>query len=547
MTAMTEFLGETEEMLERIGINLLLVEKNSFSSETLNTIYRDIHTIKGSAQLFSCPQMSQIAHAMETCLDPVRDGAVLPSPEFIDALYVGIDILKKLAEGLSKNKVEPLMTKELQNAIPRIADIAAQNISGVSQIICNDLPAPPDEVIAIEKIQTVPEKAAPTLSLIEPTQATSKTSEASTDAIRVQVGLLDNLMNLVGELVLIRNQVVQYTAATSGQDDFNNMAQRLNVVTSELQAEVMKTRMQPIGNILSKFQRIVRDLSRELGKEIELKLEGTETELDKTLVEAVKDPLTHILRNAVDHAIESPAERREAGKSIKGQILVRSFQEGGQVVIEVIDDGRGLSRKRIGHKAVEKELVTAENLEKMSDRDVINFIFLPGFSTAEKISTISGRGVGMDVVRANIEKIGGVVDVSSIEGKGASMRLKIPLTLAIVPALIVKSGQERFAIPQLKLVELVRIENNESSANTIQMLQGQPVCRFRDKLLPLVALDQLLQLRPVKATEMDEVTNIVVLNADVGDFGLLVDSIEDSTDIVVKPLNSFQAIFLQHT
>lgn len=565
-----EMLAEVDEMLERIVTGLAQVEKSEHTSDLLNSIYRDMHTIKGSAQLFGCEQISQLAHAMETCLDPVRRGDVVLSGTLVDALYLGIDLIRKLVEGLKHDHREIDVQQEILHLIPALADIVSGMVAPLTSPL-KDVPGLPEdtasEVAAISLVTAAADRSEniqPANQIYSPVKGSvsmqhdsqSETdrqgdaqqkanAKAAGESIRVQVGLLDSLMNLVGELVLIRNQVIQYTNLKAEEPEFVNLSQRLNIVTTELQNEVMKTRMQPIGNILSKFHRIVRDVSRELGKEIELTLEGTETELDKTLIEAVKDPLTHIVRNSVDHGIEMPNARREAGKTAVGQILLRSFHEGGQVVVEVVDDGAGLNRKRIGEKAVSKGLVTKEALEKMSDREVNHLIFLPGFSTAEKVTNISGRGVGMDVVRTNIEKIGGVVDINSTEGSGMTIRLKIPLTLAIVPALIVQSGTHRFAIPQVKLVELVRIENiDNGSGNEIQLLQGQPVFRLRGSLLPLVSLNELLGMNGKVVSDISEYrrtggTNIAVLNADSGQFGLIVDSIEDSTDIVVKPLSAF--------
>ncbi|MCX6110420.1 MAG: chemotaxis protein CheW [Proteobacteria bacterium] len=386
-----------------------------------------------------------------------------------------------------------------------------------------------------------PISTAPLDSKSSPPGGAAPTGDPTTDTIRVQVVLLDKLMNLAGELVLIRNQVVQH-ASTAGQSgDFLNLAQRLSILTSELQSEVMKARMQPIGNILTKLSRIVRDGARDLNKSIDVHIEGAETELDKTLIESIKDPLTHLVRNAVDHGIELPEERKKAGKPETGSLKVQAYHEGGQVIVEISDDGQGLKRAKIGAKAVERGLITAQALETMSDRDVHQLIFAPGLSTADKVSSLSGRGVGMDVVRTNIEKIGGVVDLVSTEGVGTTIRLKIPLTLAIIPALIVRAGGERFAIPQIKLVELVRVEPaDDGSGPHIEMLQGQPVFRLRGELLPLICLNETLQeATPRDAASFKQVTNIVVLNADKSLFGLIVDEIEDSIDIVVKPLSNF--------
>ncbi len=381
--------------------------------------------------------------------------------------------------------------------------------------------------------------------------------EVQSETIRVQVALLDNLMNLVGELVLIRNQLLQHTKVNDSDSEFDKMSQRLNILTAELQNEVMKTRMQPVGNVLNKFTRVVREMGRELGKKIELNIYGSETELDKTIIEAVKDPLTHIIRNAVDHGIELPADRKALGKHDTGRLNIKAHHESGQVIIEMSDDGRGLDPKAIGSSAVHKGLITADALAKMTDREIQFLIFAPGFSTAAAVSSLSGRGVGMDVVKTNVERIGGMVDLASRPGTGTTIKLKIPLTLAIVPALIVKALNQRFAIPQSKLVELVRIDRSDSKSEKIEVLQGSPVLRLRGKILPLLNLSEVLTRKIQESQEGQEghdrqqnkemkinpfavdFVNIVILNADSFQFGLVVDAVEDTADIVVKSLSSF--------
>jgi two-component system chemotaxis sensor kinase CheA len=369
-----------------------------------------------------------------------------------------------------------------------------------------------------------------TLSPPDQDLAEHRELDVSHSSIRVDVGLLDKVMNLVGELVLARNQILQFT---SGQADtaFVNASQRLNLVTTELQEGVMKTRMQPVGKIWNKFPRVVRDLAAGCGKEVVLDMEGASTELDKTVLEAIKDPLTHIIRNAVDHGIESPEARAAAGKSPTGHIRLRAFHEGGKVNLEILDDGAGIPLERVKQKAIEQGLVTSSRAAQMAEREILNLIFLPGLSTAGKVSDISGRGVGMDVVKTNIEKIGGTVDIQSVPGQGTTFRIKIPLTLAIIPALIVSSGGDRFAIPQANLLELVRLEGNGSAA--IEMVSGAPVYRLRGSLLPLVYLNR--ELKKYSAVS-EQATNIVVLQADDRSFGLVVDEINDTEEIVVKPL-----------
>jgi two-component system chemotaxis sensor kinase CheA len=360
----------------------------------------------------------------------------------------------------------------------------------------------------------------------------SRSQETEADTIRVGVNVLDKLMTLVGELVLARNQLLQFSN-NSGDAGFQAISQRMNLIATELQEEVMKTRMQPIGNIWSKFPRTVRDVAVGCGKEVRIEMEGKETELDKTIIEAIKDPLTHLVRNAVDHGIETPEARVRAGKDPSGRLTLRAFHEGGQVNIEISDDGAGLDVARIRKKAVERGMITAESAARMQDRDIFNLIFLAGLSTAEKVTNVSGRGVGMDVVKTNIEKIGGTVDVQSAPGRGTTVRVRIPLTLAIIPALIVTCGENRFAIPQVALLELVSLDGRETSGG-IETVHGAPVCRLRGRLLPLVYLSRELQLAEMRASS--EVVNVVVLRADDRQFGLVVDGIHDTEEIVVKPL-----------
>ncbi len=310
----------------------------------------------------------------------------------------------------------------------------------------------------------------------------------------------------------------------------------MNLIAAELQEEVMKTRMQPIGNIWSQFPRTVRDVAHGCGKEVGIEMEGEKTELDKTIIEAIKDPLTHLVRNSVDHGIELPQDRAKAGKGRVGRLILRAFHEGGQVNIEISDDGAGLNAERIRQKAVERSVIGPEQAARMTEREIYNLIFLPGFSTAEKVTNVSGRGVGMDVVKTNVERIGGNVDVQSTRGQGTTVRVKIPLTLAIIPALVVTCGGERYAIPQVSLLELVRLEADRV-ATGIELVHGAPVYRLRGQLLPLVYLSRELKLDvDTKSTQTDGAVNIVVLQADERQFGLVVDQINDTEEIVVKPL-----------
>ena len=358
--------------------------------------------------------------------------------------------------------------------------------------------------------------------------AAKQKSSAADSTIRVDVAVLDTLMNLVGELVLSRNQIIQLAGSDDNQE-FVAPAQRLNLITSELQEGVMKTRMQPIGNVWNKFPRVVRDLAHQFDKQIRLEMEGKDTELDRTILEAIKDPLTHMVRNTADHGIESPEARVAAGKEPEGVLRLSATHEGGQVNIEISDDGAGIDAAFMRSKCVEKGLISQEEADRLSDSEAVQLIFRPGFSTAQKVSNVSGRGVGMDVVRTNIERIGGSVDIKTALGQGTTFKIKIPLTLAIIPAIVVNCDGNRYAIPQLSLQELVRLDE----AQRIENVHGAPVYRLRDKLLPIVDLREQLEAEPVDRADG---TNIVVLQADGHPFGLVVDAIEDTEEIVVKPL-----------
>jgi two-component system chemotaxis sensor kinase CheA len=367
------------------------------------------------------------------------------------------------------------------------------------------------------------------------------TSAISSGNIRVDVGLLDRLMNLVGELVLARNQILQH-ASSRGDLALMGTSRRLDLITTELQEGVMKTRMQPIGNIWSTLPRVVRDLSLICGKQVRVEMEGNETELDRTIIESIKDPLTHLVRNAVDHGIEAPEERVRRGKSAAGCLRLRAFHESGQVIIEIADDGAGLDVDRITRRALERGIITREQSARRSDHELMQLIFLPGFSTAEKVTNVSGRGVGMDVVRTNIEKIGGTIEMTTRPGQGTSFKVKIPLTLAIIPALIVSAGGESFAIPQVNLLELVRLERDQAR-RAIETIRGAAIFRLRGDLLPLVRLDQMLGLGDAnrgtgggRMLDQFDAVNIVVLQTDGRRFGLVVDAINDTEEIVVKPL-----------
>jgi two-component system, chemotaxis family, sensor kinase CheA len=523
-----EFLVESTEGLDRMDRDLVELEKSPESRELLGSIFRAIHTVKGTSGVLGFPGLESVAHVGENLLSLMRDGKLRLTPEITSALLAMCDALRALLADIESTGQET--PRDFSQVKARLSALAKTS-SG--ETVTEELVGPALNTTAAEHAAfSNPEPGQP------PEDTAAKQGEpralnAAGSNIRVDVGLLDKVMNLVGELVLARNQVLQFTA-TQNDAVFLSTAQRLNLVTTELQEAVMKTRMQPIGNVWNKFPRLVRDLAMSCGRQVRIELEGSETELDKTIIEAIKDPLTHVVRNAIDHGIEPPEVRLAARKPAEGRLLLRAFHEGGHVNIEITDDGAGIDTGKVKQKALSRGLAPADQLAVMSPRELLELIFLPGFSTAEKVTNVSGRGVGMDVVKTNVEKIGGTVDVASQSGQGTTLKIKIPLTLAIIPALMVTSSGERFAIPQISLVELVRLEG-EDCGRLIESIHGAPVYRLRGSLLPLVFLNRELGLGK-DGDQVNEAVNMVVLQADGRQFGLVVDEINDTEEIVVKPL-----------
>jgi two-component system chemotaxis sensor kinase CheA len=578
-----DFLIESNENLDRLDQELVKLESEPTSKELLGSVFRTIHTIKGSCGFLGFARLEKLAHAGESLLSRLRDGKLNLNAEITSGLLAMVDAVRRMLAAIQASGQDG--EEDYASLIEQLASLQGDQ-AAAAQVVKSAMPSgalpspePLPEVGAPAKTEIVssvpqtrpfeidlksepmppappniadetPERSLPTRNevvhtegvariedLAAPEQAVeSHSPQATMETIRVGVTLLDRLMNLVGELVLARNQLLQFSNSTQDAG-FQAVSQRMNLIATELQEEVMKTRMQPIGNIWNKFPRTVRDLARSCGKEVRLVMEGQDTELDRTIIEAIKDPLTHLVRNSMDHGIEDPETRKRGGKDPTGILTLRAFHEGGQVNIEISDDGAGLNGDRIRLKAIERGLIPAQQAARMPDRDVFNLIFLPGFSTAEKITNVSGRGVGMDVVKTNVEKIGGTVDVQSTPGRGTTVRVKIPLTLAIIPALIATCGGERFAIPQVSLSELVRLDAEENGKG-IELVHGAPVYRLRGRLLPLVYLQRELGLKTAAGNDpaREGVINIVVLQADEQQFGLIVDEITDTEEIVVKPL-----------
>jgi len=517
-----EFLIETNENLGRLDQEMVLLEQRPKDAVLLASIFRVIHTLKGTCGFLSFTAIEGVTHHAETILGQIRTGERDLTPELVSLVLETVDVVKAELAAIERTNKESGATYD--RLVRRLEAAAAFS------------PAPAVAAVAPAVAAVAPAVAAvaPAVEAVSPeVPGAVKNSTVADSTIRVDVGLLDKLMNLVGELVLARNQVLQFTSRLENAS-LTATSQRLNLITSELQEGVMKTRMQPIGVVWNKLPRVVRDLSSQCGKQVSLEMDGAGTELDKTIIEAIKDPLTHIVRNACDHGIEAPDLRIRAGKPAQGRLMLRAFHEGGNVNIEIADDGSGIDAQRVKAKAVQQGLIREEQAERMTERELANLVFLPGFSTAREVTSISGRGVGMDVVKTNIEKIGGTVDVVSRRGLGTTIRIKIPLTLAIIPGLVVSVRQERFVIPQTSLLELVRIEGEESR-RLIEWVGTTPLYRRRGLLLPLAFLDHVLQLDG-GVTEVPDVLNIVVLQAEDRQFGLVVDRVNDTQEIVVKPL-----------
>jgi two-component system chemotaxis sensor kinase CheA len=529
--ATKEFLVESHENLDQIDTDLVGLEKAAAPGEALGRIFRTLHTIKGSCSFLGFPHLEAVAHAGENLLGKLRSGQVHLSAPVTEALLRMVDAIRKMLVGIESmghdEEANEQDLVELLNGLAREEEVLGTVVAGPGEKGLVVGPASLDFNLSEDV-------AAPAAAPADAEAATTADGSAVYDAsVRIHVDLLDKLMTIAGEIVLARNQILQYSQQ-QGDPSFQNTCRQLNLITTELQEHVMKTRLQPIGNVWNRFPRLVRDTARACGKQVRLEEEGSETELDKTLIEAIRDPLTHLVRNAIDHGIEAGGQRRAAGKEEQGCVRLRAFHEGGQVNVEVSDDGAGIEPERVKHRAIEQRLITAEQAAGMSTQSVLGLIFLPGFSTAPAVTTLSGRGVGMDVVKTNIEKIGGSVDVHSTVGQGTTVRIRIPLTLAIIKVLVVTSAGDRYAIPQVSIVELVRVEG-EKARRGIQRVHGVLVYRYRDRLLPLVDLNQVLRVG-ADGAGADEAANVVVLQAADRQFGLVVDRINDTQEIVVKPL-----------
>ena len=521
-----EFLAESQEGLDRMERCVTELEKRPGDAELLGEIFRAVHTIKGTTGFLGFDRLEKLAHAGEHLLGALRDGRLKVSSELISGLLRLLDGLRAILALIEETGGEGTRVSDEDGEL--IAELATFNGHGLPGV----LPPRASSEIALGDAESMRVTESAAEPLHPPATPGEKVAGGSDKTIRIDVAVLNRMMNLVGELVLTRNQMLQSGVEAA---NFPELARRLDSVTADLRETVMQARMQPVGNLFGKFPRLVRDLARICGRAVRVELSGQETGLDKSLLEAIKDPLTHAVRNAVDHGIEAPAERVLAGKPAEGCVWLKAFHQSGSVVIEVSDDGAGIPMERVLKKAIERNLVTADEAAGMSEREALQLIFLPGFSTAAAVTTVSGRGVGMDVVRANVEKVGGSVEVESRRGEGTTLRLRVPLTLAIVPSLVVKSGGQSFALPQSALVELVDIPRRELDG-AMQRIGSSEVYRLRERLLPVVWLDRLLGLK-ADSPETQKGHYMAVLEAEGCRFGLVVDDLMSPEEIVVKPLS----------
>ncbi|MBD0388350.1 MAG: chemotaxis protein CheA, partial [Nostoc sp. C3-bin3] len=507
------FLVESYENLNQIEGDIIELEKTSANGEALVRIYRSLHTLKGNCGFLPFPNLESLAHAGENLLSCLRDRQLAITPEIISILLQTVDGIRQILSQIQATKQDGDVYDGL-----RLRDYSALIATLTRLSETKQTPKPSQSSVNIQTPQkdTAASESVEALNH-ELTEISTTTSESA--YIRVNVNLLDQMMNLVGELVLARNQIIGFSTKFK-DNSFAATCQHLSLLTAELQEGVMKTRLQPISSIWQKFPRVTRDLAIASGKEVEVEMEGAETELDKSIIETIKDPLTHLVRNCIDHGIELPDERVACGKPSLGRLFLRAFHESGKVNIEIGDDGRGLNLERLKGRAQQLGLVNAVQATTMSESEVMNLIFLSGFSTAEQVTHLSGRGVGMDIVKSNIEKINGTIEIYSQQGQGTTFKIKIPLTLAIIPALIVTSGGNRYAIPQASLQELVRLE----ALNSIEILYDVPVYRLRGNLVPLIYLNEVLQQDSVSNLET---LSLVIVQVDNYRFGLVVDTIED--------------------
>lgn len=546
-----EFIDETIEGLSSLDNDLVRLELDPSQTGLLDNAFRVMHTIKGTCGFIGLPRLEKIAHAAENLMDKFRSGQMPITEQSMTVLFMSVDRVRYIVTEIQKLSKEPEGDDKdiiaLIEAVVNGTQTAPAPIGDMAEEAAIEAAPPAEEVET-----PAPKPAAKAEPAPAPKPAATATQEKSSEYIRVHMDVLEELVSKASELILTRNQLMQLMPVDdeSGvKTPFNHLCR----LVSELQDGVMKARMQPISEVTSKFPRLVRDLAQELKKKIAIEISGEETELDRQVLELVRDPLTHMLRNACDHGIEPPEERLATGKTEQGHIRLEARHEGGVVLVVLKDDGRGLDSEKIGRKAVEKGLVTEDRLLQMSRKEVLQFIMAPGFSTAAKVTNVSGRGVGMDVVRANVEKIGGSIDMDSTVGKGSVFTLHIPLTLAIIPALIVRIDGLKYAIPQLNVQEVLALDT--PGAPKVETVRDIPVLRLRQHIIPLLCSSMLFShdreaRRNFNPADVSPESLIAVVNAGANQFGIILDQIHGTEEVVIKsisPVLRNTAIFAGNT
>lgn len=519
-----DFLAEASESLEQLDQKFIELEKQPGDTSLLNDIFRSIHTIKGAAGFLGFQQTVEVTHSTEDVLNKLRKGEMHVTPGIMDAILHSVDLIKVLLTNIKERNGRE---EDLKPTVARLTEILEGRFK--------------DEPKAREAAPQAPKAAAdePRQPRAEEGQGQGQgQGQAKEQSIRVDIERLDSVLNLAGELVLSRNRLMRLGGKLSDGADseinshLNEAIAQLDLVTTDLQLAVMKMRMQPIAKVFNKFPRMVRDLARQMEKEIELIISGEETELDKTVIEEIGDPLVHIVRNAIDHGMESPAEREARGKPRCGRVELAAYQEGRNIIVSVRDDGKGMDPEALKRSAVEKGLMTADEAEKLSKSDALNIIFIPGFSTAKAVSNISGRGVGMDVVKTNISRINGTISIDSEVGKGTRITFRLPLTLAIIQALTVEAGGEVYGIPLSNVIENIRV-----MAQDIRTVDGREVINIRDRIYPVVRLGSLVA--GSSASGAGDWKYIVIINIGEKSFGILVDRLHGQEEIVMKSMGEY--------
>lgn len=565
------FLAETTELLEKLDDDLITLEKASDDTELMNRIFRSIHTIKGASSFLGFDLLVKVAHKTEDVLNRLRKGELTVNPEIMDVILEATDLIKVLVSDIKAGDIQERETEgTINKLLPFLAEsagasqpppvspqpspepVAAPENTTVTPVSADksavNIPASEPSAVSPPPVAPLPATKAVSAAVPKKTPAPPKPAAGSGDdlsdntTVRVDVKRLDDLMNQVGELVLERNRMIQINQDLQQNEghrpdfneDFGKLTKRMSFVTSELQMQVLKMRMLPVEKVFKKFPRIVRSMSRDLGKEVDLQIVGEETELDRSVVDEIGDPLIHLIRNALDHGLETPDERLAAGKSRVGTLVLAAVHEGNQIIISIKDDGNGIDPDRVGRKAIEKGLITEEQFAAMGQREIFDLLFLPGFSTKEKATDLSGRGVGMDVVKTNIKKLNGLIEIKSTKGLGSEFILRLPLTLAIIQSLLVEVMGEIYSIPLSSVLETIRVDQRE-----FHQIGGQEVLKLRDIVLPLIRLQRVFNVQPTG--EVDDFCYVVVVGAAEKRMGLVVTRLVGQQEVAIKSLGNYLA------